>query len=244
MFGPRSATKTASTAHITNALVKMRSRRRAYKVFSGSGFASPDLAGLPGKGVRAACSGVVTVRGFERFARDRGVVREAGGSWPRHHPEAAWSVANVPRTLPSTVALYPPPSGSVSMPPPGEWGEVSRGVFGVATASASFCDAPRRGRAPVPLLFGGMVAECARSQREPQHRTLASLPPTTFSGTNLVAVYFRAPCRARRRDGDPHRAQVRGTPAHPVSPRPHRSSSAACAVEPGRRRRSRNRTRV
>ena len=45
-------------------------------------------------------------------------------------------------------------------------------------------------------------------------------------------------------DGDPHRAQVRGTPAHPVSPRPHRSSSAACAVEPGRRRRSRDRTRA
>ena len=58
MFGSRSATKTASTAHITNALVKtLRLRRRAYKVFSGSGFASPDLAGLPGKGVRAACSG-------------------------------------------------------------------------------------------------------------------------------------------------------------------------------------------
>ena len=80
LFGSRSATVTAKTAHITNVLVKtFRLRRRAYKVFSGSGFASSDFAS-PGKGVRAACSGVVTPReGSERFARDRGVVREAGG---------------------------------------------------------------------------------------------------------------------------------------------------------------------
>ena len=142
-------------------------------------------------------------------------------------------------TFPSTVALYPPPSGSVSMPPPGDWGEASRRVFGVATLSASFCDAPRRGRAPLPLLFGGMVAKCGQKCREPQHeitRRAGPAPPTATSGRNLVAVYFRVPCRARRRDGDPHRAQVRGTSARRASrahpgrrPRRARPNPAAAA---------------
>ena len=122
---------------------------------------------------------------------------------------------------------YPPPSGSVSMPPPGDWGEASRRVFGVATSTLSFFDLPRWGRAPVPLLFGGMRPSAAKSERK-LRSALFTRQPGAGCGRrrqpsgNLVAVYFRAPCGARRRDGDPHRAQVRGTPAYtvPLAPAP------------------------
>ena len=186
------------------------------------------------------------MRGFGALRATR-VAREAGSSSRGSSRKPHLSVANVPMTLPSTVALYPPPSGSVSMPPPGDWGEASRRVFGVATSSPSFCDLPRWGRALVPLLFGGMRPSAAKSERKLQHCTLHTSAGLTADG-NLPETSSRfTSARPAARVVEmvtPTVLKFEVRPRTPCRSRPHRWSSAACAAEPGRRRRLRNRTRT
>ena len=198
MFGSRSATKTASTAHAPNALVKTRTAAARYKVFSMTTRARRRSAESRARARRAACSGVATpCEGCRRaFASTDGVAREAGGAHSRvGHLGSVLERGERPRTPPVHRGSVPP-SGTSDAAAGGMGRGIARHHRGSRRRRRP--SVMRRARGRVQCLSSAAWWPSAPRRWEPRCRTLRNSAADDVLGT-LVAVYFRALPRASSR---------------------------------------------